>query len=410
MSEKLQKMLLHSNGYQLDFGFDFQKANDATQRTVVGFATLDNIDTEGDVILASASEEAFRMFRGNIREQHNTHSAVGRMIAFEPAEYVDPKTNKVYKGIRVAVRVSEGAENTWKKCLDGTYSAFSIRGAILDYKTEYNEELGKEVRIVTKYRLTELSLVDNPGNDLANFETVYKAADGNTDLQKSFETKNLFWCPAHSLGAKSKSESYSCASCGENMARIGTISENEDIIKKIHAVLAELEINTEGVNPQVSKKDELEKSADDAETVDATTTDEQVTAETAVNTNAETAKETNAEETKSDGVDLESALAELAQAITQVNELVTQKVNDLQVSVDEKLTKLIASTDEVAEKLEKSAKASEELQKSLETTKDRVEKIAEGTAVQKSQDLEKSVSEEDKEDEWDGIFTKTLRS
>src|SRR5574338_175932 len=120
MSQEFQKLALESDGNQLRFGFDIQKATDETQRTVVGFATLDNLDQTDDIVLASASEEAFRNFRGNIREQHNQNAAVGRLVAFEPASYYDSETGQIHKGIRVAARISEGAEDAWRKCADGT--------------------------------------------------------------------------------------------------------------------------------------------------------------------------------------------------------------------------------------------------------------------------------------------------
>ena len=43
---------------------------DEQRRTVTGFASLDNIDSHDDIVVADASVRAFTRFRGNIREMH----------------------------------------------------------------------------------------------------------------------------------------------------------------------------------------------------------------------------------------------------------------------------------------------------------------------------------------------------
>src|SRR6478752_6767427 len=120
----IKKVNLGVHGNQMNLSFDIQKATDDNQRTVVGFATMDNLDQTNEKVLAEASEEAFRLFRGNLREQHNKHSAVGRVTAFEPASYYDEQSGQTYKGIRVTARISEGAPEAWEKVKDGTYSGF----------------------------------------------------------------------------------------------------------------------------------------------------------------------------------------------------------------------------------------------------------------------------------------------
>ena len=115
------KATLNVNGKDIHMSMPFAKV-DKSARTVSGFATLDNIDTQGDVVLAEASVKAFSRARGNIREQHDPYKAVGRMVDFREEEFYhsDPETGegKFYKGIFVTARVSEGAEDTWKKVLD----------------------------------------------------------------------------------------------------------------------------------------------------------------------------------------------------------------------------------------------------------------------------------------------------
>ena len=55
---------------------------DVERRIVSGFATLDNIDKQGDIVTTEASLDAFRKFRGNLREMHQP-VAVGKVLSFK---------------------------------------------------------------------------------------------------------------------------------------------------------------------------------------------------------------------------------------------------------------------------------------------------------------------------------------
>jgi hypothetical protein len=154
-----------------------QKFNEE-KRTVSGFATLDNLDSQRDIVDKEASLEAFKSFRGNIREMHMP-KAVGRMVNFEEKTYFDPATGEDHNGIYVEVYVSKGAQDTWEKVVDGTLSGFSIGGAFNNTQMEVTKGAdGQPVRNIKQYYLTELSLVDNPANQLANVFSIQKSADG----------------------------------------------------------------------------------------------------------------------------------------------------------------------------------------------------------------------------------------
>ena len=142
-----------SNGENLHLSIPFTKVN-RENRTVSGFATLDNVDRHGDIVTAEASEKAFERFRGNIREMHDK-IAVGRMVSFSQQEVYDPNTEKFYNAIYVSCYISKGAENTWEKILDGTLSAFSIGGEIKSAEPFVDPETEKTVR---KNKKTEESL------------------------------------------------------------------------------------------------------------------------------------------------------------------------------------------------------------------------------------------------------------
>ena len=67
---------------------------DKERRIVSGFASLDNLDKQDDIVTSEASMDAFARFRGNIREMHQP-SAVGKMVSFKEDKYFDPETKKV---------------------------------------------------------------------------------------------------------------------------------------------------------------------------------------------------------------------------------------------------------------------------------------------------------------------------
>ena len=61
----LQKASLTTNGQQVTLTMPISKV-DVEKRIVSGFATLDNIDRQGDRVTAEASQKAFENFRGNV--------------------------------------------------------------------------------------------------------------------------------------------------------------------------------------------------------------------------------------------------------------------------------------------------------------------------------------------------------
>jgi hypothetical protein len=136
---------------------------DIERRMVSGFATLDNIDKQGDIVTTESSINAFKNFRGNLREMHQP-SAVGKIVSFKEDRYFDPNTKKFYSGVYVSAYVSKGAQDAWEKVLDGTYTGFSIGGNIKTWDDAFNEEMDKSIRVIKEYDLYELSLVDSPAN------------------------------------------------------------------------------------------------------------------------------------------------------------------------------------------------------------------------------------------------------
>ena len=125
---------------------------DQEKREVVLTATAERFDAYGTVIGYDGSKEAFGKWRGNVREMHDPHKAVGRALVIDPQDET--------KELGVTLRVSRGAEDTWQKVLDGTLTGASIGARNGKWGKRVID--GKEVPFLERYDLVELSLVDNP--------------------------------------------------------------------------------------------------------------------------------------------------------------------------------------------------------------------------------------------------------
>ena len=213
------------NGNSVNLTMPISKI-DEEKRIVSGFATLDNIDKQGDRVLPEASEKAFANFRGNVRLMHQPIPA-GKVVSFRSDTFFDPETKKQYTGVFVDAYVSKGAQDIWEMVLDGTLTGFSIGGAIKDTDNELDEESNKTVRVIKEYDLVELSLVDSPANQFANIFSIQKTLDGDVvdGMFSKSNIQNVFWCEQEEMAYLSNEEKYSCASCSSELSSIGWIDE-----------------------------------------------------------------------------------------------------------------------------------------------------------------------------------------
>lgn len=205
---------------------------DEERRIVSGFATLDNVDRQGDVLLSDASRRAFESFRGNVRLMHQPIPA-GKIVSFRENSFYDKETNKTYSGIFVDAYISKGAENIWQMVLDGTLTGFSIGGRIVDYETKMDDgEDNPGVRVVKEYELMELSLVDSPANQFANILSIQKLGDEfvTSGIATEFSTENVYWCTTDKIAVTEKSDSALCPICKSDMHDIGWV-ESSDVTK-----------------------------------------------------------------------------------------------------------------------------------------------------------------------------------
>lgn len=398
---------------------------DTEKRQVSGFATLDNVDSQGDRVLSAASVEAFQKFRGNIREQHAEHLAVGRLVSFEEQMYYDEEAEKFLTGVYVTAYVSKGAQSTWEKVLDGTLSGFSIGGAVDEFINDIDDS-GSPVRTITKYHLTELSLVDNPANQLANVLSIQKSVSGTAELTgivADVETNTIFFCPSDKKALLAKGEKHDCPECGNQMESIGWCeSSGAGIIDDMKAAVEKrLSENREGG----AVMSEVEKSVDTAEAEAPVETTEVTVEETVEPVAEEVTDEVEVESEEDDAAEADDAAEEdLSQVIAEFQARVLdaikegqteqgEKVEELRKElggIEEKFVEKLMSLEKTVEKLEKDQ---DELGKSFKGIQESVSEVEKGlkevdpaTALKKSVDTDQSAEEvsDTRKGLWNGAF------
>lgn len=409
-----------TDGDSLRLNMPFAKV-DVKNRLVSGWATLDNLDTQGDVVLAEASAKAFARARGNLREMHQS-IAVGKIVDFREDEFfhTDPDTGegKFYRGIFVTARVSEGAQDTWIKVLDGTLSGFSIGGSIIEASNEFVKDSQQTVRFIKDYDLIELSLVDNPANQLANVFSIQKAANGSVTVKGMVaETliENVFYC-ANDEEIQSKTEdSANCLECGSKMENIGWFEAGNDRAEKVREIVTKFRSTADASKGGGT---EMGKPVEKSETPVEETPEE----ETATATEEEV---TEVEETV---VGEEEIPAEVPEEVVDEEEAISKKIDELKNVVHDTLEKSRTETNETVKALEAkideineafTKKASELESKldgfgeKLETAKGRLaglekslDKMNSSEAFRKSSDLEpeEKIVQKSKTT-WDGAFS-----
>ena len=418
---------------------------DKERRIVSGFASLDNIDKQDDIVTAEASMEAFAKFRGNIREMHQP-LAVGKMVDFKAEKYFDPESKKFYNGVFVSAYVSKGAQDTWEKVLDGTLAGFSIGGRMNKWDDGFDEKSDKAIRIIKQYDLVELSLVDSPANQFANIVSVEKV-DG-VNIVKGDETvlENVFYDKENGIVLASENESELSPITGEQMENIGfvektdneklnmikflvdsakgintsKINKEENLMAKstkntVEEIVEKSDIAVEAVEvaPEAdAKADVVETAVEETETEKAAKapgTDEETTEEDAAETPAdEEAEAKKPMAPKSDDVTAE-VVAETNDGLEKAFSDLVEVVKSLQTEVE--LLKSTKVDIEVAQvSFEAVAKDIATATNTFNEFGKRVELVEQDTAFRKSGDLGEIVQNQPETVEkslWGGSFLKT---
>lgn len=375
---------------------------DKKNRLVSGFATLDNIDTSDDVVTAEASKAAFDTFRGNIREMHQPIAA-GRLVDFQEEEFFH--NGEFYRGIFATAYISKGAADTWEKVLDGTLSGFSIGGNITDQETKFVKdagENGKTIRFIKGYDLIELSLVDNPANQLANIFSIVKSQ--GVDFMKGMVADtvlvNVFWCQKDEIAKNSTDEAAVCLSCGNAMEQIGWFEKGEDDAVKTAAAVADFlrqkednvaenkQADTHGEGG-VKMAEKIEKDAEGG--AEDVVTSEDVTAEpTEAAAEDEAVEEVAAEDAAAEEEAVEEAPAEpdFEKMFDDLKDSVKDSVEKTVQAVEEKVADATKAFDEKASEFEKGL---DELREELSAVRDSREDVSKRLdALEKSSAMKKS--------------------
>ena len=390
MVSNISKAHWNTDGNNLRLSMPLTKV-DKERRIVSGFASLDNVDKQDDIVTAEASMDAFAKFRGNIREMHQP-LAVGKMVSFKADKYFDPESKKFYNGVFVSAYVSKGAQDTWEKVLDGTLTGFSIGGRMNKWDDGFDEKSDKAIRIIKQYDLIELSLVDSPANQFANIVSVEKV-DG-VDVIKGDETvlENVFYDKESGIVMVSENESELSPSTGEQMANIGFVekTDNEKIDMIKFLVDSAKGINTSKINkevqPMTKSKTQVEKTeviedvvvAPEADASVAEVIEEVAKAEEVETTDVVKADEVVAEEiAKAEDAEAVETVTEAVVEVSKSEEVIAEAVTEMKNTLESAFSDLVSTV--------KSLQAEVELLKSskvdVDTAKDSFAAVAKDIAA-----------------------------
>ena len=430
----IEKSHWSSNGENLHLSVPFTKVN-RENRTVSGFATLDNVDQTGDVVTAEASLKAFENFRGNIREMH-TPLAVGKLVSFKPETFYDQNTKKFYNGVYVTTYISKGAQDTWEKVLDGTLSGFSIGGKIYESDNEVNKATGQSVRFIKGYDLVELSVVDSPANELCNIFSIEKM-NGKMifkGMAADVVTENIFYCEESNSVFLSTEKTFDSPVSGKPATIIGWVEKSDvnkskeidkilDSFKKSRFTLPDTQTiakqaNAEGGN-EVSENtevttdvvEETTPAVEETVAVEETAPVEDAPAEAVATEDAPAEsleKAADVSEVMVDEPDFAKMLGDLkgffSETLNKAAETNANQVSTIKETVETFSKSVDGRISELAEQHSVLSAAVAEIRNTIDGVEKRVDAVEGETAIKKSSDLGGSQVVTKSKSKWNGSF------
>ena len=427
-------------GDNLRISMPFSKV-DKERRTVSGFATLDNLDKQDDIVTTEASLKAFKRFRGNIREMHQP-SAVGKMVSFKEDKYYDSESEKMYSGVVVSAYISKGAQDAWEKVLDGTYTGFSIGGRMNKWDDAFDEKMDKQIRIIKDYDLVELSLVDSPANQFANIMSVEKV-DG-IDIIKGDAVntiiENVFWDKESGIVMVSENDSEVSPTTGNAMQNIGfvekTDNEKQNVIKflvdsakGINASKINMEVSpmTKSAKKTVSVVEEVVEKTDivvenvevapQADAVIESAVEEVTKSDEAAVTEIAQVEEPAIEVAKAEEVVVAEAPVETVVEVSKSDEVIAESISEIKNTLTSAFSDLVTTVKSLQEQVATLNKSLDHVTNEVTNSKDefdkfgkRIDAVEADTAFRKSGDLGEIIQEQPAMVEkslWGGRFLKT---
>lgn len=437
-----------TDGESVRLSLPFAKV-DKERRIVSGFASLDNVDKQGDIVTADASMKAFSNFRGNIREMHQP-SAVGKMVSFKEDKYFDPESKKFYSGVFVSAYISKGANDAWEKVLDGTYTGFSIGGRMNKWDDGYDEKSDSTIRIIKDYDLVELSLVDSPANQFANIMHVEKVDGVSVVKGADVALENVFYDEQSGIVMVSDQETVKSPITGNEMKNIGFVEKEDNEKMDIVKFLVD---SAKGIDAKISKEENpMAKTKKVTEEVTEIAKSEEIAPEAVAETSAVETEETNVVVETTEVADTEKAakkpnpdeedaadvaseagnpnaeMEEEAKAKKKADEVIVESIADIKNTISSAFSDLVETvkslqtevevlksskvdTDAVKSSLDAVAKDIAAINDRFNNFGKRVDAVEADTAFRKSGDLGEIVQEQPSEmmekSLWGGRFLKT---
>lgn len=164
------------------FSFKVDKFDDES-RTVKGLVTTyGNIDLTGDIISKGAFKTAHdKVQKGDIRLLLDHSPRVNDIVG----KAVDVRDG--VEGLEMSFKISEAAQDVYLKLKEGLVQDFSVGFFIEDARDDQFE--GKDVRVIEKAELVEVSLVVFPANPQARITEV-KAESRSDGVTSEMEGEN----------------------------------------------------------------------------------------------------------------------------------------------------------------------------------------------------------------------------
>lgn len=322
---------------------------DEERRMVYGYATMEQIDSQDEIVDYEASKRAFSNWIGNIREQHDDKKAIGKGIEI--------RFDDENRGVWLGSHISESAdgENTWTKIKERILTGYSIGGminAVRDEVVQAADGTAKTIVRITDYVLGEVSVVDSPAlGKFAEFVMI-KNKDGKLTATDIVEpTERLFSAPwwmnkfadRYQLPNDGAETGYNNSSEANHLSNINKGDNMAEAIKK----------------EEVKDEEVTEEVTEDAATDETETTEEVAEDKTETEEATDTADEASEEDSTEDAD--EAAEGEKS-----------TKTADLEKATKTELSKLIDVVGDMRKELADVAT----LKKSVEDLKSQVETLS----------------------------------
>jgi hypothetical protein len=380
------------------------------KRIVSGFATLNNLDRQGDIVLSEASKAAFAAWPGNVREMH-ANIAAGKVVSFREQMYYDTETEKFYEGVYVDVYVSKGARDTWEKVLDGTLTGFSIGGRILDEESFFDADLGRVVNVIKAYELAELSLVDVPANQLANVFSIAKADNGDvkvSGIAVDVETVDVYWNPVEKVAVFGATEEPGYEYIGWIESTMSDSEKSSAIAELIKNAAKPAVEKEEGVETNMAN--EVEETVETVEAVSEIVEETVEEAPVSEDTAEEVTAEADAEVEATDDAGIEAVEEETPEAAVEIDweaefKSLKETVGELAGTLAgfaksvEGVTSIVKS---LTETVEKNAATTDEAIKEVAS---HVKDVEKSIVSKKAADRDVETRKVEKQDIWADRFT-----